>query len=131
MLKTLIDKKTNLEEEVKDLQNKINQINDEINNIIIEPVQQLREIQGKDTGSVSVLIEGITVKHNIPKKVKWDQSILKELFSKIEKSGDEPLQYMDVKYNITEKNIPNFNRKSKIFSMKPEPLKAVTQKLNL
>ena len=77
---------------------------DEKINAIVEPIiAQERQKQGKDTGTLSLLIEdGLVIKHVVPKIVSWNQGILKNLWEKIKASGDKPENYMDQKFNISE-----------------------------
>jgi hypothetical protein len=58
---------------------------------------------GKDTGSVHFEDELIKVTADLPKRVTWDQKQLAELAKRIQDSGEDPLQYMDIAYKVPER----------------------------
>lgn len=123
-LKDLIEKKEELNSKITALMEPVNfaqgelaTINEQITIIINEPVQHLRTTTGKDTGTVEVLIQGVMVKSQVPKVVKWDQSKLEDIRHKIREHNDDPDAYMKTKiaYTIDEKAYKDF----------PAPVKAV------
>jgi tetrahydromethanopterin S-methyltransferase subunit G len=98
------------EEATKVFKQELSAIEDQIENIIAEPVKAVRQSTGKDTGTVDVLVDGVMVKHNLPKKVKWDQEKLAKVWSKIIDAKDNPNSYMKSKttYTVAEKAYKNF-----------------------
>jgi len=108
-LKKLINQRTEAEQDLNLCKKALFEIDSKINDIINEPVNQIRTLQKKDTGAVSVDIEGITVKHTAPKKVSWNQKELRSVFLKIKDHGDDPEQYMDMAFKIPEKKYGAFD----------------------
>jgi hypothetical protein len=58
---------------------------------------------GKDTGSVHFEDGQIQVTADLPKRVTWDQKQLAELAKRIQGTGEDPLQYMDIAYKVPER----------------------------
>ena len=59
---------------------------------------------GKDTGTLDFIHEGVKVKATIAKRVDWDQGQLAGIFKKIQSAGDDPEQYMKLKYDVSERS---------------------------
>jgi len=78
-------------------------IDAEIGLAIGDAVKVVRTQSGKDTGTVDVLVQGVMVKHNVPKKVVWDQEKLAGIKKLIKEHGDEPDYYMDTTVKTTYK----------------------------
>ncbi|MBM9615261.1 hypothetical protein JWJ90_13325 [Desulfobulbus rhabdoformis] len=74
-----------------------------ISQVISDPVDIVRKQAGKDTGVVDVLVQGVMVKHNVPKKVEWDEDKLKGIEKTIAAHGDDPSEYMDISTKTTRK----------------------------
>ena len=84
-------------------------VNEErIENIVNEPLKQIRLLQGKDTGIIAAIIEGVEVKQDVPKKVVWDQKKMESIIIKIKNAGDDPDKYVTAKYSISEKQFKGF-----------------------
>lgn len=92
-----------IKDDVDVQQAKISEIDREIESIINDPVSGARLQQGKDTGTINVVIDGVTVKHDLPKTVKWDQKRLAEVWNNILEAGDNPSDYIKTEYSIEEK----------------------------
>ena len=73
---------------------------------------------GKDTGSVHFEDGQIQVTADLPKRVSWDQKQLAELAKRIQDSGEDPLQYMDIAYKVPERK----------FTAWPDTIKSAFQK---
>jgi hypothetical protein len=82
-------------------------INDRIHDALELKYKDLASISrihaGKDTGSVHFEDELIKVTADLPKRVTWDQKQLSELAKRIQDSGEDPLQYMDIAYKVPER----------------------------
>lgn len=61
-----------------------------------------RQRLGKDTGIIHLDDNGFKLTNDIPKKPAWDQQKLAEVISKIEESGDDPSEYVEVTYKVPE-----------------------------
>ena len=107
-LKELIQTQEIIKGQIEYQKTELSQIEEKIENKIAEPIRQVRLLQGKDTGTISVMVENIEVKHDLPKKVVWDQGKLKQIVVKIKNAGDDPDKYTTVKYSVSEKQFKNF-----------------------
>ena len=66
-------------------------------------LQQKRQQEGKDSGTISVQDGGFTISEQIPKRVEWDQEILALASQQIASAGDDPAEYISVKYSVPER----------------------------
>ena len=107
-LKELIQMQEIIKGQIEYQKTELSQVEEEIENKVAEPIKQIRLLQGKDTGTISVMVENIEVKHDLPKKVIWDQGKLKQIVVKIKNAGDDPDKYITVKYSVSEKQFKNF-----------------------
>ena len=62
----------------------------------------LRLADGKDTGVVHFDDGRVRITADLPKRIEWDQKKLADIVRRIAASGDDPTQYVDVKYRVTE-----------------------------
>lgn len=58
--------------------------------------------QGKDTGTTHVIDSDYDISVEIGKDVKWDTKGLTDLVTKIEASGGDPREYIEIKYSVSE-----------------------------
>ncbi|MFN3612357.1 hypothetical protein [Tepidimonas sp.] len=58
--------------------------------------------QGKDTGTTHIEDAGFDITVEIGKDVKWDAAGLAELVAKIEATGGDPREYVEIKYSVSE-----------------------------
>ena len=68
-----------------------------------ERAQEARRDAGKDFGMVRFSDGEITIVSELPKKVEWDQHELGELIEHIKAIGDDPLDYVDVSFSVSER----------------------------
>ncbi len=64
--------------------------------------QQLRLAAGKDTGVVHFSDGNVQVTADLPKKVEWDQAKLADITRRIAASGEDPTQYVEISYRVSE-----------------------------
>jgi hypothetical protein len=57
----------------------------------------------KDFGAVRFVDDGVTIVVDLPKKVDWDQRGLAELVERIKADGEDPLEYIDVAFKVSER----------------------------
>ncbi len=57
---------------------------------------------GKDTGVVHFDDGRVRITAELPKRVKWNQKLLADLYSRIADSGDNPAEYIDIAYRVSE-----------------------------
>lgn len=67
-----------------------------------ERSRSLRFTEGKDTGVVHFEDGSVRVSADLPKKTEWDQPMLADIARRIADSGDDPSQYIDVSYRVSE-----------------------------
>jgi hypothetical protein len=116
MLKELMQKKADLEQEMKSLyekhispvQEQISAINIDIEHMLAGKLADLRKLQAKEFGAINLTFDGYKVTETVPKKVEWDQQKLNDLFDRIAGAGDDPRAYMKVELKIGEKEYKEF-----------------------
>ena len=57
---------------------------------------------GKDTGTTHLIDGELDIAVEIDKTVKWDQAKLPVIWDRIAATGDDPRQYIEVKYSVSE-----------------------------
>jgi hypothetical protein len=62
-----------------------------------------RRTEGKDTGTVRLDDDEITVIAELPKRVEWDQAMLGQLVARIRGAGDDPEEYVETTYRVPER----------------------------
>lgn len=64
------------------------------------------QLVGKEygCGTATVKLGRKKIKFAIGKKVSWDQKILREIYSNVLPSWGDPNEYVEVEYNVAEKN---------------------------
>jgi hypothetical protein len=67
----------------------------------------LRE-SGRDFGTAHVRDGAVHVKYELPKKVTWNQTILKATAERIVASGDKVEDYIDIKLSVSESRYTNW-----------------------
>lgn len=67
-----------------------------------ERSRALRLTEGKDTGVVHFEDGSVRISADLPKKTEWDQQMLADIARRISAAGDDPGQYIDVSYRISE-----------------------------
>lgn len=67
-----------------------------------ERAQQLRLACGKDTGIVHFDDGRVRITADLPKKIEWDQAILTDITQRIAANGDDPTEYVEISYRVSE-----------------------------
>lgn len=118
-LEELIASKNSLLVKFMTIKNELDDIENKITDIVTPPLVQLREIQGKETGVITAMVQGFTVKQDVPKTVKWDESKLAAMYKNIADNDDDPEKYIKKKveesYSIPEKEFEKFEPEIKEF----------------
>jgi hypothetical protein len=65
--------------------------------------QAVRLDAEKDFGTVRFSDDGVTIVADLPRKVEWDQHELAELIERIKADGENPLEYIDVAFKVSER----------------------------
>lgn len=68
-----------------------------------EKAEIARRAEGKDTGTVRLEDGPVTIVADLPKRVEWDQARLAELVERIRESGEDPADYVDVTFKVSER----------------------------
>ncbi|WP_374681496.1 hypothetical protein [Accumulibacter sp.] len=63
---------------------------------------QLRRTAGKDTGVVHFDDGAVRITADLTKKVEWDQAKLAEIARRIGASGDDPAEFVEISYRVSE-----------------------------
>jgi len=64
---------------------------------------ELRQEIGKDTGTVRIEDGDFTVVADLPKRIAWDQSQLAAMADRIRTAGDDPSEYIDIAFKVSER----------------------------
>lgn len=67
-----------------------------------ERAKHLRQVAGKDSGVVHFDDGDVRITADLPKKVEWDQALLANLDARIAANGDNPREFIDVSYRVSE-----------------------------
>jgi len=62
-----------------------------------------RSAAGKDTGTVRFKDDAVEIVVDLPKKVEWDQARLAALSEQIRAGGEDPGQYVEVSFKVSER----------------------------
>lgn len=62
-----------------------------------------RRTEGKDTGSARFHDGDVTVVADLPKRVDWDQPMLADLVERIKSDGEDPREYVDISFKVSER----------------------------
>ena len=68
----------------------------------VERAHRLRQAASKDTGVVHFDDGNVHVTADLPKKVEWDQKQLAELIARIAAAGDNPSEFIETSYRVSE-----------------------------
>lgn len=95
-----------LKNEAVDLLSAAKAINEQIDRALelkyAERAQSLRLAAGKDTGVTHFDDECVRITADLPKRIDWDQPKLAELVKRIADAGDDPAQYVEISYRVSE-----------------------------
>ena len=87
----------------------------------------IRRLDSKDTGTVHFTDGDFKVTSVLTKKVEWNQDRLKDVVSAIRKHGDNPDEYVDTSYKISEtkytawpEHIKNIFKPARVFKLAKE-----------
>jgi len=66
-------------------------------------LEHQRQVQEKDTGTVHVEDEGVTISQDIPKRIEWNQEELQRVADYLSQKGDNPHDYIDCELSVSER----------------------------
>lgn len=64
---------------------------------------ELRQAQAKDTGTVRFDEGDFTIVAELTKRIDWDQDRLSAMVARIRAAGEDPAQYVDIAYKVSER----------------------------
>ena len=73
-----------------------------------EQARSVLRDSGRDFGTAHFSDGSLHVKYELPKKVTWSQTILKEMAERIVASGDKVEDYIDIKLSVSESRYTNW-----------------------
>jgi hypothetical protein len=62
-----------------------------------------RRAEGKDTGTVRIEDDEVTIIADLPKRVEWDQGRLGQMVDRIRAAGDDPREYVETTFKVSER----------------------------
>ena len=93
--------------EVTDAMMQLEHIERAIDLCYAQRAKVLRLAQGKDTGVVHFDDGDVSVTADLPKKVEWDQKQLAQLVARIAAAGDNPAEFIETSYRVSETKYRN------------------------
>jgi len=75
-------------------------------------------------GTANISTDNFKIKVVISKDVKYEQHVLADLFDRIKESGDDPFEYIKIKYDVSEAAFKNWPSHIKAVF---EPMRTVSQ----
>jgi hypothetical protein len=63
---------------------------------------------GRDFGTAHFQDGALRIKFDLPKKISWDQPLLKEIAQRISAAGEAPESYLDIKLSVPESRYANW-----------------------
>jgi hypothetical protein len=64
---------------------------------------EARRAAGKDTGTIRLQDGEVEIVADLPKKAEWDQAQLAALVERIRASGEDPTEYVELGYRVSER----------------------------
>ena len=78
-----------------------------------ERARQLRVTAGKDTGVVHFDDGAVRITADLPKKIDWDQKQLAAIHERIAASGDNPAEFIETIFHVSESKFNAWNQSLK------------------
>jgi uncharacterized protein (UPF0128 family) len=99
-MKELIQERQQTLDQIKALQGRVEEIEDQIFEAIKDQV--------KDHGSTTIRNNGHKITVTIPMRTSWDEKKLREIADKIRSANDDPEQYIQYKLSVPESKYKAF-----------------------
>lgn len=97
-----------IEPEANRIKDIISGYDEEIESLIAAPVKLRRDAEGKPYGIVNVEYQGVRIKHDQLKRVKWNEKKLASIVEQIKDSNADPGEYVKIKYSVEERKYTNW-----------------------
>ena len=109
------DIQATIEPELNEISINLKKINEQIE-ATINPIASLnRQTLNKETGTIDFVYDGVKIKHDVPKRVEWDQKQLTDIAKRISEAGSDPAEYLTTTLKVKETNYkswPSFIRET-------------------
>ena len=107
--KDILEQKRNeimnrVEPELKDILDQIAKVDEQITATITPIATNHRTALNKETGTIDFTLDGVRIKHDVPKRVEWDQAQLAGIRERIIAGNADPGEYMATVYKVKETN---------------------------
>jgi len=97
----LFERREELRYIVKDLSAELKEIDEKLEDLFLQKSRDTLRSQGKDFGTATIAEGNSRFKINIPKKVKWDNDMLKEVFEGM--NPDDANHFAKVTFSVDER----------------------------
>lgn len=97
-----------IDAEIKALKTKKEKIQTEVNTLIESDIKDQIGLNDYGCGTATIETEDFKIKAVVTKKVTWNQSKLYDIYGRIKASGENPLEYLKVKYDVHENKFKNW-----------------------
>ena len=105
-LKQLLQEKHNIQNQLDQVQEPylklLRALNAKIEAAIQAPLEARRAREGKDTGIVSLLVDGVQIRETVPKTVTWDQHALARIEARLRAANKDPRRYITISRSVPE-----------------------------
>lgn len=102
-LPELRDRRKRIAAELDDVKKLAREVDEAIESKVREEVDSSRRYHQKPDGTIKVVVQGVEVKSTLPKRVEWDSSLLDEIITELELTGENPMEWVEYKLSIPEK----------------------------
>ena len=104
----LIKRIQECDDEINVIEAQKNAFQKELNEVIANDIRIAMDGKPYGCGTAHIDCDQFEIKCTIGKTVKWDQSKLQQLWHDIQKSGEEPSQYIKIEYKVSEDAYKNW-----------------------
>ncbi|MBF0155205.1 MAG: hypothetical protein HQL64_15820 [Magnetococcales bacterium] len=96
-----------LQHEVAEAMGRIKLLNDLLDGVFVrrfgEQAAAIRQETGKDFGLIRFQDGAVEIAMDLPKRPSWDQGKLAGIVQTIREAGDDPAQYVDTSFDVSER----------------------------
>ncbi|MBF0190252.1 MAG: hypothetical protein HQL99_03760 [Magnetococcales bacterium] len=96
-----------LQQEANAAMGRIKLVNDLLDGVFVrrfsDRAASIRQETGKDFGLIRFQDDDVEVSMDVPKRPSWDQNKLAGIVQTIRESGDDPAQYVEIVFDVSER----------------------------
>lgn len=97
-----------IDADMKALKSKKEKLQTAVNVLIESDIKDQIGLNDYGCGTATIETEEYKIKAVVSKKVTWDQTRLFDIYERIKASGENPLEYLKVKYDVHETKFKNW-----------------------